>query len=230
MIWFSPERELHLHKLSWHPRENSEEEISPGPDSFTSRPSHQFRASARGPVGLSGKPVCAQSTQQGHSSPVPSRPQIITSGQHTCDPSDGGHPGRTKGRLVALENPRTRATRPLSTARTSTAHISQPCTHSYLCLLTKCPGAVGPEEAESTECPAQALLSGLCELGTITSAEATGTAERLVWLRLCWYLCSYLGNDPRSKKHYTLSSLKCFTVPKWSKLLENKILKSQISV
>lgn len=159
MTWFLPERELHLHKLSWRPRENSKEEVSPGPGSSTPGPRTAVQSLSAGPGGaVRHTSLCPDHTQHGAQEPSAFRAQII-SGQHTCDPSDAGDPGGTKGRPVELENPRTRATRPPAK---SLQHLT--VLHTLLSLpFNKPPRSCGPRElSESTACPAQALLSGPC--------------------------------------------------------------------
>lgn len=79
MTWFLPERELHLHKLSWRPRESSREEVSPGPGSSTPSPRTAVQRLSQGQVGLSGHTrLCPDHPQHGAREPSASQTQIIT--------------------------------------------------------------------------------------------------------------------------------------------------------
>lgn len=143
MTWFLPERELHLHKLSWHPRENSKEEISPGLGSSTPRPSHHSSEPQR-----RARWDCQanQSVPRPHSTwgtgtqglPGPRSSHLVST---PVTPVMQGTLGGPRGGWWHWRTPEPEPPVLLPSPRTS-----RPRTHSYLCLLTNRPGAEGPED------------------------------------------------------------------------------------
>lgn len=92
---------------------------------------------------------------------------------------------------VALEDPRTGATRPPAEALRLTARTSQPVHTS-----TNRPGAVGPRDGREALCvqpqpPLWAVLTGMSPVLRLWER-----AEGLARILLCCHLCSDLGNDP----------------------------------